>query len=319
MNKIAFIFPGQGAQYIGMAKEFYEEIPACKEIFDTATEVVGFDMAKLCFENNEDLNKTEYTQAAILTASIGILKAVEELGIEACATAGLSLGEYSALVASGVIDFKDAVQLVRTRGLLMENEVPAGIGMMIALLGGNKDKIEKICKEVAMEENKVVELANYNCPGQIVISGEKNAVLKAKERMSEAGVRRAVELNVSGPFHSSMLKGAGDKLKEVLDNVTFSPLELPYVNNVTAQLVKRNTDVEQIKDLLERQVFSSVKWQQSIETLIKEGIDVFVEIGPGKTLSAFIRKIDRTKTVLNIDKLEDLDKLKKLLEERKTA
>lgn len=319
MSKIAFIFPGQGAQYIGMAQEFYNEMPVCRETFDTATKLLGFDMAKLCFEENEDLNKTEYTQAAILTASIGILRSVEEKGIKADVTAGLSLGEYSALVAGGVIAFEDAVQLVRTRGLLMENEVPAGVGMMIALLRGDREVIEKVCQEVAEEEKQVVELANYNCPGQIVISGERNTVLKAKDRLLEMGVKRAVELKVSGPFHSSMLKGAGDKLAEVLENIKFSQLQLPYVSNVTADILGVETDIEDIKDLLERQVYSSVKWQQSVENLIKEGVDIFVEIGPGKTLSTFIKKIDRTKTVLNIDNLADLEKLEQLIGEKKTA
>lgn len=319
MSKIAFIFPGQGAQYIGMAQEFYNEMPVCRETFDTATKLLGFDMAKLCFEENEDLNKTEYTQAAILTASIGILRSVEEKGIKADVTAGLSLGEYSALVAGGVIAFEDAVQLVRTRGLLMENEVPAGVGMMIALLRGDREVIEKVCQEVAEEEKQVVELANYNCPGQIVISGERNTVLKAKDRLLEMGVKRAVELKVSGPFHSSMLKGAGEKLAEVLESIKFSQLQLPYVSNVTADILGVETDIEDIKDLLERQVYSSVKWQQSVENLIKEGVDIFVEIGPGKTLSTFIKKIDRTKTVLNIDSLADLEKLEQLIGEKKTA
>lgn len=319
MSKIAFIFPGQGAQYIGMAEEFYNEMPECREVFDIATKLMGFDVAKLCFEENENLNKTEYTQVAILTASVGILKAIERIGIKADVTAGLSLGEYSALVASGGIAFEDAVQLVRTRGLLMENEVPDGLGMMVALLYGDRAVIEQVCKRISEEEKQVVELANYNCPGQIVISGERNTVLKAKEKLLENGVKRAVELNVSGPFHSSMLKGAGDKLGKILKGIDFSPLHTPYISNVTAEIMGKETATDEIKQLLERQVYTSVKWQQSVENLIKEGTDIFVEIGPGKTLSAFVRKIDRTKSVLNIDKLEDLKKLKQLMEEKKTA
>ena len=313
MSKIAFVFPGQGAQYTGMAKDFYDTMPECKEVFDKATELLGFDMAELCFEENERLDKTEYTQAAILTATIAILRAVEKKGIKADVTAGLSLGEYCALVANSSLSFEDAVQLVRKRGIFMEHEVPNGKGAMSAILGLQNDVIEKICDEVQKEQGNCVHPANYNCPGQIAISGEKNAVLAAGERLKEAGARRVVELKVSGPFHSAMLKGAGDKLAEELKNVKFSKMTVPYVTNVTAETMGTDTAEEKIKELLEVQVYSSVKWQQSVENMIKDGVDTFIEIGPGRTLSGFIRKIDRTKKVLNIEKVEDLEKLQELL------
>lgn len=313
MSKVAFIFPGQGAQYIGMAKDFYEQRPQCKEVFEIATKELGINMMDLCFEENENLNKTEYTQAAMLTACISILRAVEETGVKADMTAGLSLGEYSALVANGTLSFEDAVKIVRKRGCFMEHEVPDGKGTMAAVLGLDANKIELICEETTKEMGNPVEPANYNCPGQIVISGEKNAVLEANKRLSEAGAKRVLELNVSGPFHSSMLKGAGDKLAEVLNEVEFKKSQMPYVTNVTAQVITSETEDSEIKKLLEKQVSSPVKWQQSIECMIKEGIDTFIEIGPGRTLSGFLKKIDRSKTVVNIEKIEDLEKLNQLV------
>lgn len=313
MSKVAFIFPGQGAQYIGMAKDFYEQKPQCKEVFEIATKELGINMMDLCFEENENLNKTEYTQAAMLTACISILRAVEETGVKADMTAGLSLGEYSALVANGTLSFEDAVKIVRKRGCFMEHEVPDGKGTMAAILGLDANKIELICEETTKEMGNPVEPANYNCPGQIVISGEKNAVLEANKRLSEAGAKRVLELNVSGPFHSSMLKGAGDKLAEVLNEVEFKKSQMPYVTNVTAQVITSETEDSEIKKLLEKQVSSPVKWQQSIECMIEEGIDTFIEIGPGRTLSGFLKKIDRSKTVINIEKIEDLEKLNQLV------
>lgn len=313
MSKIAFVFPGQGAQYTGMAKDFYDSMPECREIFDKATELLDFDMAELCFEANERLDKTEYTQAAILTATIAILKAVEKTGVKADMTAGLSLGEYCALVANSALSFEDAVQLVRKRGIFMEHEVPDGKGTMAAVLGLQNDIIEKICNEVQEEQGASVQPANYNCPGQIVISGEKEAVLAAGEKLKEAGAKRVIELKVSGPFHSAMLKGAGEKLAEELEGVIFSNMAIPYVTNVTADIMDKDTISDKIKELLKVQVSSAVKWQQSVENMIADGVDTFVEIGPGRTLSGFIRKIDRTKKVLNIEKVEDLEKLQELL------
>lgn len=306
MYKTAFLFPGQGAQYVGMAKDFYEQVEESKEVFERANKVLDFDVIKMCFEENEELNQTEYTQAAMVTACVSILEAVKKKGIKADITAGLSLGEYAALVANDVLSFEDAVALVRKRGIYMSNEVPNGEGSMAAILGLDVETIERICKEVEDETNMCVQPANYNCPGQIVISGKKEAVLIACDRLKEAGAKRALELKVSGPFHSALLKGAGDKLSEELKNVVVNPMTIPYVCNAKAEVV---TDVSQTKELLEKQVYSPVRWQQTMELMIANGITTFVEIGPGKTLSGFLKKIDKTVTVINIEKMEDLEKL----------
>ncbi|HAB61249.1 MAG TPA: [acyl-carrier-protein] S-malonyltransferase [Lachnospiraceae bacterium] len=306
MYKTAFLFPGQGAQYVGMAKDFYEQVEESKEVFERANKVLDFDVIKMCFEENEELNQTEYTQAAMVTACVSILEAVKKKGIKADITAGLSLGEYAALVASDVLSFEDAVALVRKRGIYMSNEVPNGEGSMAAILGLDVETIERICKEVEDETNMCVQPANYNCPGQIVISGKKEAVLAACDRLKEAGAKRALELKVSGPFHSALLKGAGDKLSEELKKVVVNPMTIPYVSNAKAEIV---TDVSQTKELLEKQVYSPVRWQQTMELMIANGVTTFVEIGPGKTLSGFLKKIDKTVTVINIEKIEDLEKL----------
>lgn len=306
MYKTAFLFPGQGVQYVGMAKDFYEQVEESKGIFERANKVLDFDVIKMCFEENEELNQTEYTQAAMVTACVSILEAIKKKGIKADITAGLSLGEYAALVANDVLSFEDAVTLVRKRGIYMSNEVPNGEGSMAAILGLDVETIERICKEVEDETNMCVQPANYNCPGQIVISGKKEAVLVACDRLKEAGAKRALELKVSGPFHSALLKGAGEKLGEELKNVTVNPMTIPYVCNAKAEIV---TDVAMTKELLEKQVYSPVRWQQTMELMIANGVTTFVEIGPGKTLSGFLKKIDKTVTVINIEKIEDLEKL----------
>lgn len=306
MYKTAFLFPGQGAQYVGMAKDFYEQVEESKEVFERANKVLDFDVIKMCFEENEELNQTEYTQAAMVTACVSILEAVKKKGIKADITAGLSLGEYAALVANDVLSFEDAVTLVRKRGIYMSNEVPNGEGSMAAILGLDVETIERICKEVEDETNLCVQPANYNCPGQIVISGKKEAVLVACDKLKEAGAKRALELKVSGPFHSALLKGAGDKLSEELKNVVVNPMTVPYICNAKAEFV---TDVSKTKELLENQVYSPVRWQQTMELMIANGVTTFVEIGPGKTLSGFLKKIDKTITVINIEKMEDLEKL----------
>jgi [acyl-carrier-protein] S-malonyltransferase len=310
MYKTAFLFPGQGAQYVGMAKDFYEQVEESKEIFERANKVLDFDVIKMCFEENEELNQTEFTQAAMVTACVSILEAVKKKGIKADITAGLSLGEYAALVANDVLSFEDAVTLVRKRGIYMSNEVPNGEGSMAAILGLDVETIERICKEVEVETNMCVQPANYNCPGQIVISGKKEAVLAACDRLKEAGAKRALELKVSGPFHSALLQGAGDKLGKELKNVTVNPMTIPYVCNAKAEIV---TDVAQTKELLEKQVYSPVRWQQTMELMIAEGVTTFIEIGPGRTLSGFLKKIDRTVKVINIEKIADLEKLEEIV------
>ena len=300
MSKIAFIFPGQGAQACGMGKDFYEQTETGKRIFDKATQLMGFSMPQLCFEENDRLDITEYTQAAMVTASIAMMRVLEENGIKPDVAAGLSLGEYCALAAAGVMSDKDAIRTVRQRGILMQEAVPVGEGAMAAILALDAAVIEEVTG--AMEG---VWIANYNCPGQIVISGEKAAVEEACEKLKAAGAKRAVMLNVSGPFHSGMLTAAGEKLGQVLSRVELHEPRIPYVANVTAQYVK---SAGEVKELLTRQVSSSVRWQQSVEAMIGDGVDTFIEIGPGKTLAGFMRKISRDVKTLNVEKLEDIGK-----------
>ena len=300
MSKIAFIFPGQGAQACGMGKDFYEQTETGKRIFDKATQLMGFSMPQLCFEENDRLDITEYTQAAMVTASIAMMRVLEEKGIKPDVAAGLSLGEYCALAAAGVMSDEDAIRTVRQRGILMQEAVPVGEGAMAAILALDAAAIEEVTG--AMEG---VWIANYNCPGQIVISGEKAAVEEACEKLKAAGAKRAVMLNVSGPFHSGMLTAAGEKLGQVLSQVELHEPQIPYVANVTAQYVK---SAGEVKELLTRQVSSSVRWQQSVEAMIGDGVDTFIEIGPGKTLAGFMRKISRDVKTLNVEKLEDIGK-----------
>lgn len=297
MGKRAFIFPGQGAQYVGMGKEFYEQIPVCREVFDIASEASGLDIAALCFEENEKINITEYTQICMLTAEAAILRALQQAGFEPDVTAGLSLGEYGALIASGVLSEKDAFSIVRKRGIYMQEAVPTG-GAMAAVLGLDIGAIERACENT----EGIVSVANYNCPGQIVITGEEAAVAAAGAACKEAGAKRVVPLKVSGPFHSKLLEGAGEKLGEALCDVEIQNFSIPYVANVTADYV---TEPSAVKELLRQQVSSSVRWQQSVERMIEDGVDEFVEIGPGRTLTGFLKKINKEVTVTNIDKMED--------------
>lgn len=299
MGKLVFMFPGQGSQYVGMGKEFYDRIPACREAFELAGEASGLDVAKLCFEENEKIHITEYTQIAMLTAEAAIYAALKEKGYAPDVTAGLSLGEYAALIASGVMEMKDAFAVIRKRGIYMQNAYPSG-GAMSAVLGMDAAAVEEVCENT----EGIVSIANYNCPGQIVITGEQEAVDAAGAALKERGAKRIVHLKVSGPFHSPMLKEAGAQLGETLKEVKIAENFIPYVANVTADYVTKKEDV---KPLLEKQVAASVRWQQTIERLIADGADTFVEIGPGRTLSGFMRKINRNVTVYNIDKMEDFE------------
>ena len=301
MSKIAFIYPGQGAQVCGMGQDFYEQTEIGKQVFDLATEILGFSVPELCFTKNDRLDITEYTQAAMVTTSIAMTKVLEEKGVKPDVAAGLSLGEYCALYAAGAMTEKDAIATVRQRGILMQEAVPVGQGAMAAILAMDAAAIEEVLSEI-----DGVQIANYNCPGQIVISGKKEAVETACEKLKEAGAKRAIMLNVSGPFHSRMLTGAGEKLGEVLEQVEIHQLSIPYVANVTAEYV---TDAACVKPLLMKQVSSSVRWEQSVRAMLADGVDTFIDIGPGKTLAGFMKKIDRTVKVLNIEKLEDVDKV----------
>lgn len=305
MSKIAFIFPGQGAQKTGMGKDFYEQSQRAAEIYDAASkrlkEEMEIDIRTLCFDENDKLDQTAYTQAAFVTTCLAMARTLEEKGVRADVTAGLSLGEYCAIAVAGGMSDLDAVWAVRKRGVLMEEAVPTGVGAMAAVLGLSAEQIEKVTEEI-----KGVTVANYNCPGQVVITGETDSVDAAKEKLLECGAKRVLPLNVSGPFHSPMLKEAGEKLSEVLDQIHFHELELPYVTNVTAEPI---TDICKTKELLKEQVAASVRWQQSMERMIEDGVDTFIEIGPGKTLAGFLKKINRTVTVMNISCIEDVDKV----------
>ena len=301
MSKIAFVFPGQGAQYTGMGRDFYENFDRAKEVFAIASKVSGMSMEELIFHENEKLDITRYTQVAMLAVELAVLKVLREQGIDSEVNAGLSLGEYAALVSSGGLSVHDALELVVKRGAFMQDAVPTG-GAMTAIMGLGNDTIEAICDKT----EGIVTVANYNCPGQTVISGEEAAVQKAEESMKAAGAKRCIPLKVSGPFHSSMLEGAGEKLAKELEHVEVGEILTPYVSNVTADYVQ---DKEAVKDLLKRQVSSSVRWQQSVERMVADGVDIFIEIGPKRTLSGFLKKIAPELTSLHVENVEDMEKV----------
>lgn len=305
MGKTAVIFPGQGAQYVGMAKDFYDSFEDSKKVFDEADDVLDIELKKICFEENDDINKTEYTQPAMVAAEVAIYEHLKNAGLKADVFAGLSLGEYSALVAAGAMTFADGIKTVRRRGILMQNEVPLGMGGMAAVIAMDADKIAEICENTPGK----VQIANYNCPGQIVISGEAEAVKAASAALAEAGAKRVIPLNVSGPFHSQMLVPAGEKLYDFLQGVDVAEGFAPYYCNADAEEI---TDAAKVKELLKRQVYSSVRWQQTIENMIADGVDTFIEVGPGKTLTGFMKKINREVKSINIATVDDLAKLEEL-------
>lgn len=305
MGKTAVIFPGQGAQYVGMAKDFYDNFEDSKKVFDEADDVLDIELKKICFEENDDINKTEYTQPAMVAAEVAIYEHLKNAGLKADVFAGLSLGEYSALVAAGAMTLADGIKTVRRRGILMQNEVPLGMGGMAAVIAMDADKIAEICENTPGK----VQIANYNCPGQIVISGEAEAVKAASAALAEAGAKRVIPLNVSGPFHSQMLVPAGEKLYDFLQGVDVAEGFAPYYCNADA---KEITDAAKVKELLKRQVYSSVRWQQTIENMIADGVDTFIEVGPGKTLTGFMKKINREVKSINIATVDDLAKLEEL-------
>ena len=271
MGKTAVIFPGQGAQYVGMAKDFYDSFEDSKKVFDEADDVLDIELKKICFEENDDINKTEYTQPAMVAAEVAIY----------------------------------GIKTVRRRGILMQNEVPLGMGGMAAVIAMDADKIAEICENTPGK----VQIANYNCPGQIVISGEAEAVKAASAALAEAGAKRVIPLNVSGPFHSQMLVPAGEKLYDFLQDIKIADDFAPYYCNADAEEI---TDAAKVKELLKRQVYSSVRWQQTIENMIADGVDTFIEVGPGKTLTGFMKKINREVKSINIATVDDLAKLEEL-------
>ena len=301
MSKIAFLYPGQGSQTVGMGKDFYENSTLSKEIFDRASELLGFDVAALCFEKNDLLDRTDYTQAALVTTCIAMTKAIEEAGLTPDITAGLSLGEYCAIETAGGMDFDDAVKVIWRRGNLMHHAVPDGSGGMAAVLGLSGEQVKAVT-----DTRDDVTIANYNCPGQIVITGKKDGIEQLIPAIKEAGARRVMLLNVSGPFHSPYLKEAGETLADTLNDVQWHTLKIPYVTNVTAEIIE---DISLSADLLKQQVYSSVLWEQSVRNMIRDGVDLFVEIGPGKTLSGFMKKIDKTVPVYRIGTWEQMEQV----------
>lgn len=302
----AFLFPGQGSQFVGMGKMAYEHFPEARAIFEEADEALGFSLSKICFEGPEDqLKLTYYTQPAILTTSIALLQLVREKGIECTSAAGHSLGEYSALVTAGALSFADAVRLVHARGQFMDEAVPAGLGAMSAVMGMDRSDLADICVQ-ASEGTDIVELANVNCPLQIVISGTAAAVARAGELASECGARRVIPLVVSGPFHSSLMRPAADRLAQILQEIAIADAKFPVISNVSAKPV---LSAEEIQRSLIEQVYSSVLWEDSVHTMIDQGVQRFIEIGPGTVLSGLVKKIDRSVQVISIQEPNDIEKL----------
>lgn len=310
MGKIAFIFPGQGSQFVGMGKELYETDEKFAQIFKKADDRLDHPLTDIMFSGPEEtLKRTENTQPALLTMSVAALEALKELNIEPDYVAGHSLGEYSALVAAEAISFEDAVYAVRKRGLFMEEAVPAGEGKMSAILGMEREPLEEITKEITAQGYSV-QLANLNCPGQIVISGTAKGVELAGDKAKENGAKRVIPLSVSGPFHSNLMKPAAEKLTDVLNEITIVNSKVPVIANVTA---KEMSEASEIKENLITQVYSPVLWEDTVRTLLNLGVDTFVEIGAGNVLSGLVRKVERRVKVFQVSDRESANKLKEAL------
>lgn len=302
--KTAILFSGQGAQYQGMGEELYHQEAIVRETFDEASHILGYEMAELCFTENERLNETEYTQPAILTVSVAFYRLLQQKGLTPDVVAGLSLGEYSALVASGALRFSEAVALVQKRGQYMTEAAPQGTGKMVAVMNAEREVIEKACQEASAF--RIVAPANYNTPQQIVIGGEVAAVDQAMTLLKEAGVKRMIPLNVSGPFHTALLQPASKKLAQDLAKLNFQTMQIPVISNTTAEIMPQ----EAIQALLEKQVMSAVRFEDSIETMKAMNVGTMIEVGPGKTLTGFVKKIDKT---IEMHRVEDVATLTETL------
>ena len=310
--KTVFMFSGQGAQYAGMGKELYRNYAVAKDIFDRADAVLGYSIKDICFQDEKKLGETEYAQPAILTMSIAAMKVLEEQGVRANMTAGLSLGEYSAYVASGAMDFEEAVALVQKRGRFMTEAVPSGEGAMYAIIGVDQDLVEEACDEATALGMGLAVPANYNAPGQIVIAGKTEAVAKAAELAKEKGAKLAVKLKVSGPFHTSLLQPASDKLKPELEKLHISDMKVPVYTNVNAQIV---ADKDDIIPILTKQICCPVRWADIIRNMNEQGADTFIELGPGKALPGFVKRTLKGVNILNVEDLSSLDKTMNKLHE----
>lgn len=306
MKKIALLFAGQGSQYVGMGKELYENYDVARQVFDKANEILDIDIKKLCFEGpHEELSKTENTQPCMLTVATAITSVLSSKNIIAEYCGGLSLGEYSALTYAGIMSFEDGLRLIQKRGRLMQQAVPVGVGAMAAVLGLDSDIISKYCLD--NKDNGIIEVANYNCPGQTVITGEVNAINKAVIELRELGAIKVIPLNVSGPFHSSFLRAAGEELETELQKIKLSEPKKRVISNYDNEYYSNDTN--NIIYKLKKQISSSVRWENNIRKLIEDGVDTFIEIGPGKVLAGFMKKIDKSKLVYSVEDIKSMEKI----------
>ena len=300
--KIGYLFPGQGTQTVGMGKDLYEKYEAYRNIYQRANDLTGYQLEDITFGGSEEqLNQTKYTQIAVLTMSLAILELLNHEKIEPTACLGLSLGEYSALVCGKALTFEDGIKIIKKRGILMQELCPKGDWHMVAIMGLDEEKVTEICKSIT---SGFIAPANFNCPGQIVVSGEKEAIEEAIQKAKEEGARKTVELNTAGPFHTIMLEEAAKKLKEELENITIHKFETSVIKNIDGKVYN---DSDNIKDILAKHIMCPVRMEEGIRTMLTMGIDTFVEIGPGKTLSGFVKRINKEVNVININSVETLE------------
>lgn len=305
--KIGFLFPGQGAQTVGMGKDLYDNFEEYRNVYNKVKEITGVDVADITFNKEEELNQTKNTQICILTMSLAILELLKKENIESEISSGLSLGEYSALINSGAISFEDGVKIIKKRGELMQELCPEGDWSMVAILGLDEEKVNEICKNI---RSGFIAPANYNCPGQIVISGEKKAIEEAIKKAKEAGAKKAVELKTSGPFHTEMLKEAAEKLREELENIDIHQFKTTVIKNIDG---KEYSNEDNIKDILSKHITNPVRFEQGIKTMLDKGVDTFIEVGPGKSLSGFVKRSSRDVKILNINDITSFENTIKVL------